>query len=73
MKKLTGGFDNGLGAVLIGEHSLASFRAAGLPLTADVTLDTVPMAAVSPGSVGTDAGDTVCHLFSVTLDQGRIA
>ena len=25
MKKLTGGFDNGLGAVLIGEHSLASF------------------------------------------------
>ena len=24
MKKLTGGFDNGLGAVLIGEHSLAS-------------------------------------------------
>jgi hypothetical protein len=25
VKKLTGGFDNGLGAVLIGEHSLASF------------------------------------------------
>ncbi len=25
MKKLTGGFDYGLGAVLIGEHSLASF------------------------------------------------
>ena len=25
MKKLTGGFDNGLGAVLIGELSLASF------------------------------------------------
>src|SRR6516225_2679485 len=24
-EKLTGGFDNGLGAVLIGEHSLASF------------------------------------------------
>jgi hypothetical protein len=25
MKKLTGDFDNGLGAALIGEHSLASF------------------------------------------------
>jgi hypothetical protein len=25
VKKLTGGFDNGLGAILIGEHSLASF------------------------------------------------
>jgi hypothetical protein len=25
VKKLTGGFDNGLGAVLIGELSLASF------------------------------------------------
>jgi hypothetical protein len=25
VKKLTGGFDNGLGAALIGEHSLASF------------------------------------------------
>ena len=25
MKKITGDFDNGLGAVLIGEHSLASF------------------------------------------------
>jgi hypothetical protein len=25
VKKLTGGFGNGLGAVLIGEHSLASF------------------------------------------------
>jgi hypothetical protein len=25
VKKLTGGFDNGLGAVLIGEHSLVSF------------------------------------------------
>jgi hypothetical protein len=25
VKKLIGGFDNGLGAVLIGEHSLASF------------------------------------------------
>jgi hypothetical protein len=25
VKKLTGDFDNGLGAVLIGEHSLASF------------------------------------------------
>jgi hypothetical protein len=24
-KKTTGGFDNGLGAILIGEHSLASF------------------------------------------------
>jgi hypothetical protein len=25
VKKPTGGFDNGLGAILIGEHSLASF------------------------------------------------
>ena len=25
MKKLTGGFKNGLGAILIGEHSLLSF------------------------------------------------
>jgi hypothetical protein len=25
VKKLRGGFDNGLGAILIGEHSLASF------------------------------------------------
>jgi hypothetical protein len=25
VKKLTGGFDNGLGAILIGEDSLASF------------------------------------------------
>jgi hypothetical protein len=25
VKKLTGGFDNGLGAISIGEHSLASF------------------------------------------------
>ena len=25
LKKPTGGFDNGLGAILIGEHSLASF------------------------------------------------
>jgi hypothetical protein len=25
VKKSTGGFDNGLGAILIGEHSLASF------------------------------------------------
>jgi len=25
VKKLTGGFDNGLGATLIGEHGLASF------------------------------------------------
>jgi hypothetical protein len=25
VKKPTGGFDNGLGAILVGEHSLASF------------------------------------------------
>jgi hypothetical protein len=31
VKKLTGIFDNGLGAILIGEHSLASFLSKKLP------------------------------------------
>jgi hypothetical protein len=31
VKKLTGGFDNGLGAILIGEHSLALFLSKKLP------------------------------------------
>jgi hypothetical protein len=31
VKKSTGGFDNGLGAILIGEHSLASFRSKKSP------------------------------------------
>jgi hypothetical protein len=31
VKKLTEGFDNGLGAILVGEHSLASFLSKKLP------------------------------------------
>jgi hypothetical protein len=31
VEKLTGGFDNGLGAILIGVHSLASFLSKRLP------------------------------------------
>jgi hypothetical protein len=57
VKKLTGGFDNGLGAVLIGEHSLASFLSEKIAKRHFGTFSTVSVKARNRCAIARCAGD----------------